>query len=61
MELPEGTHLTTTLEQANELRKTIANVEGVSSITSFIGRGVPRFFYNLNPNPNSPHIAQFIV
>jgi multidrug efflux pump subunit AcrB/outer membrane protein TolC len=61
MQLPEGTHYRSTEENALRLEEAIRKDPRVVSVTSFIGRGVPQFYYNLPREPNSPHIAQFIV
>ncbi len=61
LELPEGTHLDETTEVAARLERALAALEETGTITTFIGRSVPRFYYNLTPFPSSPHLAQMIV
>ncbi|XDD43685.1 efflux RND transporter permease subunit [Leptospira sp. WS60.C2] len=59
--MPEGTDIGKTRELAIELEKIFSKDKRVKSVTTFIGRSTPLFYYNLNQSPNSPHIAQFIV
>jgi len=61
MQLPEGTHYKKTEEQALLIEKAIRGKPEVLSVSTFIGRGVPAFYYNLPRIPNAPHVAQFIV
>ena len=61
MQLPEGTHYKTTEKMALEVEKAIRADRRVVAVSTFIGRGVPPFYYNLPREPNAPHIAQFIV
>lgn len=61
LRMPEGTHYKATLEEAKKIEAFIKTDKRVTSFTSFIGRGVPAFYYNLPRQPNSPHIAQIIV
>lgn len=61
VQLQEGTHFKTTSEVALRLEDEIKKDKRVTSVTRFVGRGVPPFYYNLPRDANSPHIAQFIV
>ncbi|MCA9568427.1 MAG: efflux RND transporter permease subunit, partial [Myxococcales bacterium] len=59
--LPEGAHPDTTLAVAGELAGALAEDPAVTSVTSFVGGGLPRFYYNLNDAPSSPHRAELVV
>jgi multidrug efflux pump subunit AcrB len=61
LQLPEGTAMKATDDQAKALEQAIAKDPAVVSVTSLVGRGVPLFYYNLPREPNSPHLAQLIV
>lgn len=61
MQLPEGTHFKATLEQAKTVEEFLVTNNKVTGISTFVGRGVPLFYYNLPRQPNAPHIAQLIV
>ena len=61
IELPEGTHIDQTAKITKKLVAAINQHESVLKVTSFIGEGVPRFYYNIVRNPSSPHLAQLIV
>ena len=61
LQLPEGTHYTETNRVSMKVEQELSKREGVDHIAAFIGRGTPRFFYNLNQVPRSPHVAQLIV
>lgn len=61
IEMPEGTNLKSTKEAATKLAKAIEKIESVESVGLFVGRSVPRFFYNLNQSSKSPHLAQMII
>jgi multidrug efflux pump subunit AcrB/outer membrane protein TolC len=61
MQLPEGTHFKATLEQAKKVEEFLSKNKSVTAVSTFVGRGVPLFYYNLPRQPNAPHIAQLIV
>ncbi|MEZ4319922.1 MAG: efflux RND transporter permease subunit [Myxococcota bacterium] len=61
MTLPEGTHATTTEATAAEMLAVFRADPAVSTGTAFVGGGLPRFYYNLNDNPNSPHHAEIVL
>jgi multidrug efflux pump subunit AcrB len=59
--LPEGTRIETTGATARALREYAAELEGVTGVSEFIGRGPPRFYLPVEPEgPNSSY-AQLIV
>jgi len=61
LRLPEGSHLDATDAASRRLERLLLEREGVTSVSSFMGRGAPRFYYNIEPVPWSPHFAQLIV
>jgi multidrug efflux pump subunit AcrB len=61
LELPEGTHLDETDAVARWMEQELAEHPRVSSVASFVGRGVPFFYYNVLRRPDSPHLAELIV
>jgi len=61
VELPEGTHIERTRAVVAALDAEVAPLEGVTHHTSFIGRGPPRFYYNLNDVPSAPHAATLVL
>lgn len=61
MQLPEGTHYKATLEQAKKVENFFASQKSITAVSTFVGRGVPLFYYNLPRQPNAPHIAQLII
>jgi multidrug efflux pump subunit AcrB/outer membrane protein TolC len=61
VELPEGTHVERTSEVVSELTADLAAVPSVAHTTAFVGRGPPRFYYNLNDVPSAPHAATVVL
>ncbi len=61
LRLPEGSHLDATDRRARELERALLEHPQVVSVASFVGRSTPKFYYNLNFIPFSPHLAQMIV
>ncbi|MEZ4458397.1 MAG: efflux RND transporter permease subunit [bacterium] len=61
VEMPEGTHIRATDDTAKRVERQILEQSGVQHVATFIGRSTPQFYYNLNREPNAPHIGQFIV
>lgn len=59
--LKEGTDIDSTWADAIELEAVIARLEGVETITIFIGRGSPRFSATMRPEQPNTAYAQFIV
>lgn len=59
--LPEATHLSTTDEASRRLEVWLAEQPEVERVATFVGRGAPRFYYNLPTRPNSPHFAHLFV
>lgn len=63
--MSEGTVFDVTKERAQSVTNYVMSSplweKKIKNIASYIGRSTPRFFYNLNLQPNSPHIAQMII
>ncbi|MCB9675289.1 MAG: efflux RND transporter permease subunit [Alphaproteobacteria bacterium] len=59
--LPEGTHATETEARAAQMLAAFRADPAVSTGTAFVGGGLPRFYYNLNDNPGSPHRAEIVL
>ena len=59
--LPMGTSLHETGLICDSLASLISNDERITSITSFVGSGSPRFHATYAPNMPGSHYAQFIV
>ncbi len=58
---PRGSPLVKTDGLVGEVERMIEGMEGVDGYTVFIGRGIPKFYYNLIPVANSSNLAQFLV
>ncbi len=61
LKLPEGSHLDATDDAARILERALAGRPEVAGVASFVGRGAPRFYYNIQSVPWSPHFAQLMV
>lgn len=61
VDLAEGSPLAATEALTAALEERISAMPGVVGITSFIGSGPPRFYYNLESSPNSPHSATLVA
>ncbi len=61
IKLPEGTHYSKTDLVASKVEDFLMNQDSIKQVASFVGEGTPRFFYNLNRAPKSPHVAQMII
>jgi multidrug efflux pump subunit AcrB len=59
--VPEGTHLDHLDAVARRLEQELAQRPDVRSVSSFIGRSAPHFYYNLIENPFDPRLAQVVV
>lgn len=59
--LPEGASVARIDALSLKLEQALESEPAVLSVTSFIGRGSPRFYYNLPSWPKSPHRAQVLV
>jgi multidrug efflux pump subunit AcrB/outer membrane protein TolC len=61
LKLTEGSHLDSTDAIAQSLESALLQRPHIRNVASFMGRGAPRFYYNVNRVPFSPHFAQLIV
>jgi len=61
IEAPEGTHLERTNALAQKLERALSERPEVTSLSSYVGRSTPSFYYNLVRRPQAPHVAQMIV
>ncbi len=61
LKLPEGAHLDATDDAARTLERMLLERPEVQQVASFMGRGAPRFYYNIPSIPWSPHFAQVMV
>jgi multidrug efflux pump subunit AcrB len=59
--LPEGSHLDAIDREAAALERALAERPDVRQVASFVGRGAPKFYYNVLSKPNSPHLAQLLI
>jgi multidrug efflux pump subunit AcrB len=59
--LPEGTGTNVTDEVTHRVEKLINQYDEVKSLSSYIGRGAPRFFLALNPELTNPAFAKIVV
>lgn len=61
VELPEGSHLQRTDEVTQRLERELLARPEVIGVSSYVGQGLPHFYYNVIPQPRSPHLAQLVV
>ena len=61
LKLPEGAHLEAASGASRKLEQALLGRPEVTAVTAFIGRGAPKFYYNIIPVPYRPHFAQLIV
>ncbi|HWJ23543.1 MAG TPA: efflux RND transporter permease subunit, partial [Gemmatimonadaceae bacterium] len=59
--MPAGTRVEGTGAVMRRLEAELRRVDGVRSVTSFVGAGAPRFYYNLNPEPPTPNYGELMV
>ncbi len=59
--LPEGTDLAATDRTAQKVEAEIRKFEGVKTTVAYVGRGGPRFYYNIAPEPPASNYAQIVV
>ncbi|MBV1876621.1 MAG: efflux RND transporter permease subunit [Pseudomonadales bacterium] len=59
--LPEGTDIHTTATDIVQLESLVAELPGVTAVSSFIGRGASRFSATISPEQPSSAYAQMIV
>lgn len=61
LEFPEGTDLDETSDVTRRLENWAAAQPGVVGVDAFVGRSAPRFYYNIQNVPRSPHRAQVVL
>ena len=62
LELPAATAITQTQEITKQVRKSLLEFENIEDVHWFIGRSVPRFYYNIaGDREREPNYAQAIV
>jgi multidrug efflux pump subunit AcrB/outer membrane protein TolC len=61
IKLPEGAHLSATDAASETLERALLARPEVVHVGAFIGRSAPRFYYNIQSVPWSPHFAQLMV
>lgn len=61
VEGPSGTHIDASYELTKRIEQRLLNEEGVSTITSTTGQGVPRFILTYNQEQSNSSYAQFII
>ena len=59
--MPAGTRLEGTAVVMRRLERELRATDGVRQVTTFVGQGAPRFYYNLNPEPPTPSYGEFLV
>ncbi|GAB6069055.1 efflux RND transporter permease subunit [Thiomicrorhabdus hydrogeniphila] len=59
--LPEGTGINVTNEVTKKVEAVINQYDEVKSLSSYVGRGAPRFFLALNPELTNPSFAKIVV
>ncbi|MEZ4219972.1 MAG: efflux RND transporter permease subunit [Polyangiaceae bacterium] len=61
LELPEGAHIDAIDARARRVERWLADDARVHSVSAFVGRATPKFYYNVLDRPSSPHLAQLLV
>ena len=61
VEGPSGTHIDASYELTKQIEQRLLSEEGVSTITSTTGQGVPRFILTYNQEQSNTSYAQFII
>ncbi|AOW13704.1 multidrug transporter AcrB [Hydrogenophaga crassostreae] len=59
--LPEGASMNANLDVASRVEARLSQEEGVSSVTTWVGSGVPRFYLPLDQVFPQTNVSQFIV
>ncbi|MEM1181396.1 MAG: efflux RND transporter permease subunit, partial [Acidobacteriota bacterium] len=60
LEMPEGTHLERTDAAAQQLERAMLERGDMRTVSAYVGRNGPKFYYNLLGQLNSPHRAMII-
>lgn len=59
--LPEGRDVSATSRTAAKVEDMLRRQAGVVSVVTYVGRGGPRFYYNINPEAPAANYAQIVV
>ncbi len=59
--LPEGTDILTTADDIAPLEAQLLELEGIESVSAFVGRGSPRFIATMSPELPNPAYARLII
>lgn len=59
--LPQGTHIRDTARAASEVEQYLAEQDGVSDVSSFIGAGASRFMLTYMPEQPNASLMHFLV
>ena len=61
VQMPEGTSIEATTKAATKLEDWLRQQPEAKIVTTYIGRGAPRFFFSYNPELPDPSFAKLIV
>ncbi|WP_230400399.1 efflux RND transporter permease subunit [Zooshikella ganghwensis] len=61
IDTPEDTSFDTTGDIAHQVEQLLAQQDGVKSVTTNVGRGNPKVYYNVEPKREQPNHAQLFV
>jgi multidrug efflux pump subunit AcrB len=59
--LPEGTHIDRTLANTRQLEEFVMGLDGVESVSTWVGRGALRFMLVYSPEDPNPAYAQLLI
>ncbi len=58
---PPGSSIANTDQAVRKLEQLLGSMEGVETLSAYVGAGAPRFFLAANPEPPSPSFAKIIA
>jgi multidrug efflux pump subunit AcrB len=61
LRMPEGSHLERVNEASRKVERMLSSHGDVTDVASFVGRSVPRFYYNVPLEPHAPQLAHVLV
>ncbi len=61
LHLREGTHIENTDAAAHVIERALARRHDVVNVTTFVGRGPPRFYYNVSSPTHVPNLAAILL
>jgi len=59
--LPQGSAITATDNVTREIEAALEDMEGIKSLSAYVGAGAPRFFISANPEQPDPAFAKIIA